>query len=92
MSALAHDSPDRVVTAIEPLTGSDNFATWKRLMTSYLYSMWSITTHVLAFHGSFRSTQQQIYHCEMSTYCSCMERRTVSSVQRTIIDGLFVKK
>ncbi|KAJ5922369.1 hypothetical protein N7516_010072 [Penicillium verrucosum] len=36
MSALVHDSPDRAVTAIEPLTGSDNFATWKRLMTSYL--------------------------------------------------------
>ncbi|KAJ5569005.1 hypothetical protein N7450_011491 [Penicillium hetheringtonii] len=29
MSALVHDSPDRAVTAIEPLTGSDNFATWK---------------------------------------------------------------
>jgi hypothetical protein len=36
MFALVHDSPDRAVTAIEPLTGSDNFATWKRLMTSYL--------------------------------------------------------
>ncbi|KAI1829305.1 hypothetical protein DTO027I6_9808 [Penicillium roqueforti] len=36
MSTLVHDSPDRAVTAIEPLTGSDNFATWKRLMTSYL--------------------------------------------------------
>ncbi|KAJ5340407.1 hypothetical protein N7541_009531 [Penicillium brevicompactum] len=24
MSALVHDSPDRAVTAIEPLTGSDN--------------------------------------------------------------------
>ncbi|OQE10587.1 hypothetical protein PENFLA_c087G01885 [Penicillium flavigenum] len=36
MSTLVHDSPDRVVTAIEPLKGSDNFAIWKRLMTSYL--------------------------------------------------------
>ncbi|KAJ5202905.1 hypothetical protein N7449_004984 [Penicillium cf. viridicatum] len=36
MSALVYDSSDRAVTAIEPLTGSDNFATWKRLMTSYL--------------------------------------------------------
>ena len=36
MSALVHDSPDRAVTAIKPLTGSDKFATWKRLMTSYL--------------------------------------------------------
>ncbi|KAJ5742287.1 hypothetical protein N7533_011696 [Penicillium manginii] len=36
MSSLVHDSPDRAITAIEPLTGSDNFATWKRLMTSYL--------------------------------------------------------
>ncbi|CEJ62229.1 hypothetical protein PMG11_10735 [Penicillium brasilianum] len=36
MSALVQDSPDRAVIAIEPLTGSDNYATWKRLMTSYL--------------------------------------------------------
>jgi hypothetical protein len=27
---------DRVVTAIEPLTGSHNFAAWERPMTSYL--------------------------------------------------------
>ncbi|KAJ5919414.1 hypothetical protein N7466_010357 [Penicillium verhagenii] len=37
MSALVHESPDRAVTAIEPLTGSDNYATWKRLMTSRAY-------------------------------------------------------
>jgi hypothetical protein len=36
MSALVRHSPDRAVTALEPLTRSDNFATWKRLMTSYL--------------------------------------------------------
>ena len=46
MSALVHDSPDRVVTAIEPLTGSDNFATWKRLMTSYLKArqVWDVVS------------------------------------------------
>ncbi|KAJ5559483.1 hypothetical protein N7513_001882 [Penicillium frequentans] len=36
MSALVHDSPDQAVTAIEPQTESDNYATWRRLMTSYL--------------------------------------------------------
>ena len=46
MSTLVHDSPDRVVTANEPLTGSDNFATWKRLMTSYLKSrqVWDVVS------------------------------------------------
>ncbi|KZN87852.1 hypothetical protein EN45_064130 [Penicillium chrysogenum] len=46
MSALVHDSPDRAVTAIEPLTGSDNFATWKRLMTSYLKArqVWDVVS------------------------------------------------
>ncbi|CRL30830.1 unnamed protein product [Penicillium camemberti] len=46
MSTLVHDSPDRVVTAIEPLTGSDNFATWKRLMTSYLKArqVWDVVS------------------------------------------------
>ncbi|OKP09910.1 hypothetical protein PENSUB_4682 [Penicillium subrubescens] len=46
MSALAHDSPDRAVMAIEPLTGSDNFATWKRLMTSYLKArqVWDVVS------------------------------------------------
>ncbi|KAJ5474060.1 hypothetical protein N7475_003626 [Penicillium sp. IBT 31633x] len=46
MFALVHDSPDRAVTAIEPLTGSDNFATWKRLMTSYLKArqVWDVVS------------------------------------------------
>ncbi|OQE29346.1 hypothetical protein PENNAL_c0944G04229 [Penicillium nalgiovense] len=46
MSALVHDSPDRAVTAIEPLTGSDNFATWKRLMTSCLKArqIWDVVS------------------------------------------------
>ncbi|OQD78121.1 hypothetical protein PENANT_c086G01457 [Penicillium antarcticum] len=46
MSALVHDSPDRAVTAIEPLTGNDNFATWKRLMTSYLKArqVWDVVS------------------------------------------------
>ena len=46
MSALVHDSPDRAVIAIEPLTGSDNFATWKRLMTSYLKArqVWDVVS------------------------------------------------
>ncbi|CAI7663770.1 unnamed protein product [Penicillium palitans] len=46
MSALVHDSPDRAVTAVEPLTGSDNFATWKRLMTSYLKArqVWDVVS------------------------------------------------
>ncbi|OKP12727.1 hypothetical protein PENSUB_1631 [Penicillium subrubescens] len=46
MSALAQDSPDRSVMAIEPLTGSDNFATWKRLMTSYLKArqVWDVVS------------------------------------------------
>ncbi|KAJ5202928.1 hypothetical protein N7449_005007 [Penicillium cf. viridicatum] len=46
MSALVHDSPERAVTAIEPLTGSDNFATWKRLMTSYLKArqVWDVVS------------------------------------------------
>ncbi|KZN87798.1 Retrovirus-related Pol polyprotein from transposon TNT [Penicillium chrysogenum] len=46
MSALVHDSPDRAVTAIEPSTGSDNFATWKRLMTSYLKArqVWDVVS------------------------------------------------
>ncbi|OQE09691.1 hypothetical protein PENFLA_c103G00256 [Penicillium flavigenum] len=46
MSALVHDSPDRAVTAIEPLTGSDNFATWKRLLTSYLKArqVWDVVS------------------------------------------------
>ncbi|GCB28299.1 hypothetical protein AAWM_11184, partial [Aspergillus awamori] len=46
MSALVHDSPDRAVTAIEPLTGSDNYATWKRLMTSYLKArqVWDVVS------------------------------------------------
>ncbi|KAI3096020.1 hypothetical protein CBS147333_9656 [Penicillium roqueforti] len=46
MSAPVHDSPDRAVTAIEPLTGSDNFATWKRLMTSYLKArqVWDVVS------------------------------------------------
>jgi hypothetical protein len=46
MSALVHDSPDRAVTAIEPLTGSDKFATWKRLMTSYLKArqVWDVVS------------------------------------------------
>src|ERR1700710_2773010 len=30
------ESADRSVAAIEPLTGSENYATWNRLMTSYL--------------------------------------------------------
>ncbi|KAI3093361.1 hypothetical protein CBS147333_10096 [Penicillium roqueforti] len=48
MSALVHDSPDRAVTAIEPLTGSDNFATWKRLMTSYLKArqIWDVVSRL----------------------------------------------
>ncbi|KAJ6174750.1 hypothetical protein N7485_005194 [Penicillium canescens] len=48
MSALVHDSPDRAVTAIEPLTGSDNFATWKRLMTSYLKAgqVWDVVPFI----------------------------------------------
>lgn len=43
MSALVHDSPDRAVTAIEPLTGSGN---WKRLMTSYLKArqVWDVVS------------------------------------------------
>jgi hypothetical protein len=46
MSALVHDSPDRAVTAIEPLTRSDNFATQKRLMTSYLKArqVWDVVS------------------------------------------------
>ncbi|KZN90148.1 hypothetical protein EN45_002600 [Penicillium chrysogenum] len=46
MSALVHDSPDRAVTAAEPLTGSDNFAIWKRLMTSYLKArqVWDVVS------------------------------------------------
>ncbi|OKP10396.1 hypothetical protein PENSUB_4185 [Penicillium subrubescens] len=46
MSALVQDSPDRAVTAIEPLTGSDNYATWKRLMTSYLKArqVWDVVS------------------------------------------------
>ena len=46
MSTLIHDSPERAVTAIEPLTGSDNFATWKRLMTSYLKArqVWDVVS------------------------------------------------
>ncbi|KAJ5909991.1 hypothetical protein N7504_004634 [Penicillium tannophilum] len=36
MSALVHDSPERAVTAIELLTGSDNYAAWKRLMIFYI--------------------------------------------------------
>ncbi|KAJ5633263.1 hypothetical protein N7490_009602 [Penicillium lividum] len=46
MSALVYDSPDLAVTAIEPLTESDNFATWKRLMTSYLKArqVWDVVS------------------------------------------------
>lgn len=46
MSSLVHDSPDRAVTAIEPLTGSDNFATWKCLITSYLKArqVWDVVS------------------------------------------------
>jgi hypothetical protein len=46
MSALVQDSPDRAVTAIEALTGSDNYATWKRLMTSYLKArqVWDVVS------------------------------------------------
>ena len=46
MSALVQDSPDRAVTAIEPLTGSDNYATWNRLMTSYLKArqVWDVVS------------------------------------------------
>jgi len=35
---------------------------------------------ILAIQESFRSTQQQIYHCEMSTHCSRVERGPVSLV------------
>jgi hypothetical protein len=46
MSALVQDSPDRAVTAIEPSIGSDNFATWKRLMTPYLKArqVWDVVS------------------------------------------------
>ncbi|KAJ5548919.1 hypothetical protein N7513_006153 [Penicillium frequentans] len=44
MSALVHDSPEPAVTAMEPLTGSDNYATWKRLMVFYLKArqLWDV--------------------------------------------------
>lgn len=46
MSTLVHDSPDRAITAIEPLIVSDNFAAWKRLMTSYLKArqVWDVVS------------------------------------------------
>ncbi|KAJ5112062.1 hypothetical protein N7532_000107 [Penicillium argentinense] len=44
MPAHLTESPDRNFAAIEPLTGSDNYATWKHLMTSYLKArqVWDI--------------------------------------------------
>ncbi|KGO69302.1 protein of unknown function DUF4219 [Penicillium italicum] len=50
LSSPRHNSSERnpaaAVTAIEPLTGSDNFATWKRLMTSYLKArqVWDVVS------------------------------------------------
>ncbi|KAJ5671890.1 hypothetical protein N7507_001017 [Penicillium longicatenatum] len=46
MSALVHDSPGRAVTAIEPLTGSDNYATWNCLMFSYFKArqVWDVVS------------------------------------------------
>src|ERR1700743_819459 len=46
MSTYIPQSPDRMVAAIEPLTGSENYATWKRLMTSYLRArqVWDVVS------------------------------------------------
>jgi hypothetical protein len=46
MSAYLAQSPDRSVVAIEPLTGSENYVTWKRLMTSYLKArqVWDVVS------------------------------------------------
>ena len=42
MPTSTQDSSDRAVAAIEPMTGSKKFATWKRLMTSYLKASSSV--------------------------------------------------
>ncbi|KAJ5094909.1 hypothetical protein N7532_007200 [Penicillium argentinense] len=46
MPAHLTESPDRNVAAIGPLTGSDSYATWKHLMTSYLKArqVWDVVS------------------------------------------------